>query len=67
MKAILEFNLPEDQEEYDRCNAATDMALFIFEFENYLREMWKHGPVEDIDKIYEKFFDRDFNLNKILS
>lgn len=31
MKAILEFNLPEEQKDFNRCNKATDMAIVLFE------------------------------------
>jgi hypothetical protein len=37
MKAILEFNLPEDQYEYNLVNKAADMSVVLHEFDQYLR------------------------------
>jgi hypothetical protein len=37
MKAILEFNLPEDAHEYNLVNKAADMSVVLHEFDQYLR------------------------------
>ena len=37
MKAILKFNLPDDQMEYDQANAASSLCSFIWDFDNYMR------------------------------
>jgi len=42
MKAILEFNLPEDQEEYLRTTRATDMASVLWEISYNLRKRAEH-------------------------
>jgi len=58
MKAILEFNLPEDDEYYKMACSAKDMYIFIVEFQEYLRGQNKYGdPPDDIGKIYEYWFD----------
>jgi hypothetical protein len=69
MKAILEFNLPENDLEYNRCNKSLDMALALFdigqlrfnlEMENKLniKEMTK-----GINDIYSKY---NINLDELI-
>ena len=43
MKAILEFNLPEDQEEYDMCNKAYLMEIVITEMKQWLKGETKYA------------------------
>jgi len=58
MKAILEFNLPEDHEDYELLNNALNMSLALDEIRQYLRGQWKYqDPPDDIDKIYDRFFE----------
>ena len=65
MKAILEFNFPDDDEDYRRANAASDLCSFIFSFESYLRGQLKYADIpDDIDKISETWFDL-LNKNNI--
>jgi len=49
MKATLEFNLPEDQEEYDMCNKAYLMHDVIEEMIQWLKSETKYAP-DDISK-----------------
>jgi len=70
MKAILEFNLPEDSEEYLRANTATDMASTLWDIASYLRSQRKYGdPPDDIEKIVDKFYEimgeHGINLDRI--
>jgi len=70
MKVILEFNLPEDEQEHRRCVHATDLCSFIWDFQDYLRTQHKYAdPPEGIDKIYEKWFDllgeNDIHMDKL--
>ena len=44
MKATLEFNLPEDQAEYDLCNKAYLMEIVITEMNEWLRSQTKYAP-----------------------
>jgi endonuclease I len=60
MKAIFEFNLPEDQHEYDVMNQASKMQRFLWEFSQQLRSWQKYGhKFENTDdavkKIREEF------------
>lgn len=43
MKAILEFNLPEDKEEFDLINKAVSYHSVIFEFNEWLNRKYKHA------------------------
>lgn len=43
MKAILEFNLPEDQRLFEMANQAPDMVAAIGHFEDRLRSYIKYG------------------------
>jgi hypothetical protein len=46
MKATLEFNLPEEKEEFDMTNKAVDYYSQLHEIDNYLRRLLKHGDPE---------------------
>jgi hypothetical protein len=43
MKAILEFNLPEDRRDFEMANQAADMVAAIGHFEDMLRSYIKYG------------------------
>lgn len=44
MKAILEFNLPEEQEEYELMNKSMDMSILLHDVEQEIfRPHRKHG------------------------
>ncbi|MEY3312134.1 MAG: hypothetical protein RL348_1477 [Bacteroidota bacterium] len=43
MKAILEFDLPEDQRKFEMANQAPDMVAAIGHFEDKLRSYIKYG------------------------
>ena len=72
MKAILEFNLPEDQREYEVVTQATKMQSFLWDFSQQLRAWQKyHHDFKDaddaLDKIREEFYrlvnDHQINLD----
>ena len=72
MKAILEFNLPEDKREYEMANQASDMVAAIGHFEDRLRSYLKYGhdfktPEEAIEAIrtllYEEITIRRINIH----
>ena len=43
MKAVLEFNLPEDRRDFEMANQAADMVAAIGHFEDTLRSYIKYG------------------------
>jgi len=54
MKAILEFNLPDDEVEYNLANKAKDLALVVWEFNGHIRDQIKyHG--RDYEELWEEF------------
>ena len=62
MKAILEYNLPDDQHEYDLANSSGAMYNALYEIRDELRRMHKYGDLdgeqwEIVDKIYQQFHD----------
>ena len=45
MKAILEFNLPEDKEEFDVASKGMDWALVAWDMDQLLRNKLKYGKL----------------------
>lgn len=61
MKAIFEFNLPEDQREYEVMSQASKAQAFLWDFSQQLRSWYKYGhqfkDADDaVDKIREEFY-----------
>ena len=46
MKAILEFNLPEDNEEYNVASKAMDWSLLAWDIDQMIRSLLKYHPEE---------------------
>jgi len=44
MKAIIEFNLPEDRDEYDMANNAGKMYMALWDIKQLLRSTLKYNP-----------------------
>ena len=47
MKAILEFNLPEDTEEYDAVSKGMDWALLVWHIDEFIRNKIKYEQDRD--------------------
>ena len=61
MKAVFEFNLPEDQNEYEVMSQASKTQTFLWDFIQKLRSWHKYGhqfkDADDaVDKIREEFY-----------
>lgn len=61
MKAIFEFNLPEDQHEYEVMSQAQNVQRFLWDFSQQLRSWYKYGDEfkdadDALDKIREEFY-----------
>ena len=57
MKAILEFNLPEDQDEFNQAVKGGDWRSLVWDFDQYLRSNTKYAPdgmPADEYRAYEK-------------
>ena len=63
-KAILEFTLPEEAEEFKLANNGINYFIAIEEFSNYIRRKYKHvDPSSDeAYKEYEEICDHWFSL-----
>lgn len=57
-KVILEFNLPEEQDEYEITRSAGKMYSSLWDIQNYMRELRKYDEREEIpkDEIIEKIY-----------
>ena len=63
MKAILEFNLPEDKEEYDTASKGMDWALLVLDIDQFIRNKIKYE--QDKDGILQLVRDRlYFNMEE---
>ena len=70
MKAILEFNLPEDQNEYQMANDASNMFNALWDMSQWLRKQTKHIPdnmsdieLNTLEKCREEFISILINNN----
>jgi hypothetical protein len=57
MKAILEFNLPDDQAEFDEANNAGKYYSILWDLDQFLRNKVKY-PAEDYDPIETDTYDK---------
>ncbi len=60
MKSILEFNLPEDKEEFDAASKGMDWALIAYEIDELLRKKLKYEKLlpntrETLEELRETF------------
>ena len=64
MKAILEFNLPEEKDEYDFANNGVNYYLTLVEFDNWLRSEYKYNGNEPMFEVRKKLneFINDNNI-----
>jgi hypothetical protein len=63
MKAILEFNLPEDSEDFDLAKNGPKYKLILDELDNYLRAKLKY---EDLpDDVYDELSRTREKLNEL--
>ena len=53
MKAILEFELPEDKEEFDAASKGMDWAILAWDIDQYIRNRLKY-QVEKFDTLSAK-------------
>jgi hypothetical protein len=62
MKATLTFNLPEDNEEFNRAVKAADYYVCLFEFHQYLRTQLKYDEqLLDIERSTFERIREEFN------
>jgi hypothetical protein len=73
MKATIEFNLPDDQHEFELMNEAPKMFCALIEIERMLRRWYKYETLNQsqydiVEKIRDEFNDiiiqNQININK---
>jgi len=63
MKAVFEFNLPEDQHDYDVMNQASKVQSFLWDFSQQLRSWYKyHHDFKDADDALSQIRDEFYRL-----
>ena len=54
MKATLEFNLPEDQDDFNYANNGLNYYMALVEMDQWLRSEYKYNGKEDMYEVREK-------------
>ena len=67
MKAILEFNLPEDQQEFDLANNAINFWNVLWELDQELRANTKYAPDDMPEEVYKTLNQTRDKLHQFLS
>jgi len=75
MKATIEFNLDdqEDKDKFDLMNKASQMALFIYEWEQRMRSHYKYGQApgesQQWDQVRSEYYalKADYDLDNLPS
>ena len=64
MKATLEFNLPEDKEDFDFATKGINYYSALYEFDNWLRSEYKYNGNEPMFEVRKKLneFINDNNI-----
>lgn len=63
MKAVFEFNLPEDQREYEVMSQASKTQTFLWDFSQQLRSWYKYGHTfKDADDAVNGIRDEFYRL-----
>lgn len=62
MKATLEFNLPDDQHEFDLAIQGSKMYVALWDISQELRTLWKYEELSDeefkiVERIRDKFYE----------
>lgn len=58
-KAILEYDLPEERDDFDLAMKAAHLDYVIYELDNYLRGKLKYGELtDDQDRLYQEIRDK---------
>lgn len=69
MKAVLEFNLPEDRRDFEIANQAADMVAALGHFEDRLRSYVKYGhdfkTADEAIEAIRALLHEEINLRRI--
>jgi len=67
MKAIIEFNLPEDQEDFDMFNQASNTRNVIWEMTQWLRSNTKYATDNTSEDTIKAFYECQDKLTELLN
>jgi hypothetical protein len=67
MKAILEFNLPEDQEQFEDASNGWKWSLLVWELDQHLRNETKYEPDSTPPEKYQAYCDLRDKLHEMLN
>jgi len=67
MKAILEFNLPDDQIDFEDAANGQKWSLAMWELDNWLRSQTKHPPEGMSDDTWKALDDTREKLYEIMT
>ena len=62
MKAILEFNLPEDEEQFNVASKAMDWSLLAWDLDQMVRSLLKYHPEEYDTKTLDHIREEIHNI-----
>lgn len=65
-KAILEFNLPEDQEQFMLAAKGRDMMMVLYELDQHLRSETKYAPDTMSQEVYDALVGVRKTLNELM-
>jgi len=66
MKATIEFNLPEDQEDFDMFNQSSAMYSVLWDLTQWLRGQTKYATENTGEDTIKAFYDCQDKLNELL-
>lgn len=67
MKAILEFNLPDDQQEFDLANSASKFWNVLWDLDQELRAKTKYAPDDLPQDKYDAYQEIRERLRELMS
>lgn len=67
MKAILEFNLPDDQQEYELANKAWSFWNVLYELDQELRAKTKYAPDDIAEERYDSYQEVRDKLHELMT
>ena len=67
MKAILEFNLPDDQDQFELANKGSNMYSVLWELDQSLRAKTKYAPDDLPEDKYDAYQEIREELRELMS
>jgi len=67
MKAILEYNLPDDQSDFTLANNALNFWRVLYELDNELRAKTKYAPDDMTDDDYDAYQQIREKLHELMT